>query len=279
MFFDIKIIVAGTVLLTAPGMYDGVVDPKAPFESAVAVAAKAAKTGSYDIVIPQHQAVLVVSDLQHDTTPPTMGASIVLDHQRVFFGKMQSSLCTKVVSGVELSPSTINIPRLNLVMKNPPKLAANARPTGTDFSGMAGGPVAAWLDLPAGKLRATHSSLIEEAVEFRPSERLAVLPSQVFLTVKSGDINCMVVIPFGGNPTTYTFPDPDFTVTFQNTMVDNTGEVVPGIGYDFELLYDLLDNTKDKIPPIPYSAVAKKASQGNGEINTQTGVNCGPPGH
>jgi uncharacterized protein YvpB len=288
VFFEIKIVVAGIVLLTAPGMYDGVVDQKAPFESAIAVDAHAPKTGSYDVDIPAHQAQLTVEGLQESDTTPSTQNPIVLDHQRVYFGVMTNGACRQLPTGAALGPSAVNLPRLSLLMKNNPKLLANARPRGGNFAGLKGGPVAAWLDLPRGTLQTIHSpSMMDEAVEFRPSERVAVLASQVFMTLKAGDLDCMVITPFGGDPVMYTFPEKEknFKITFKNTMVEGTGQIVPGIGYDFELLYDLMDSPKDKVPPIPFSLSPVKKSPpvdphaGEGEINTQTGVNCGPPGH
>lgn len=279
--YDIKIIVAGIILLTGSSMYDGVVDPSAPFESAIAVDAASARVGSYDVDIPAHNAKIQL-DVLHDTVP-SFGGIMTLNHHRIYFGKKASGNCVQLPTGASLGASALNIPRLSQIMKTAPVLRDDARPKAGDFKPLATGPVAGWLELPRGTLQAPHSpSRMDEVVEFRPSERVAVLASQVFLTLPAGSIDCMVVTPFGGSAVTYDIQDPSFTVTMLNMAAPDTGQAVPGIGYDFELLYDLFKR-KDPVPPVPYSLSPAKTTPSNtmpmGEINTQTGVNCGPPGH
>lgn len=86
-----------------------------------------------------------------------------------------------------------------------------------------------------------------------------ILASSVTMKLKKSDADCVQLSTFD-KPATFTayeFNDDEVTITVSNAMSDEDG-MVPGVGYDFEILYSALDcdTATDRVLPIPYAYAA-----------------------
>jgi hypothetical protein len=286
---EIRIIIAGMVLLAASGkiVING---DMSKLGAAIAVQGAKGRVGSYDVDIPEHETILSVDNVASvtgDTTPTRFKTDgLHLKGERVQLGVLNGSDCAAITSGATKENSLMSLPHIDEFLKSASVLNDKTRPkTLTDFTNLKDGPVRAWLDLPSTATVGTRHSeqRSEEAVEFRPSERLAMMSQQVEAKLARDNVNCVVVTSFANPANTLVYKlksTGDVRIDFKNVMVEDSGEMVPGIGYDFELIYDLIV-AKDPIPPLPYSLSAAASSSATRhvpgtELNAVRGVNCGP---
>jgi hypothetical protein len=285
---EIKVMIVGLFMLVAPIAYfpsSTVTDVNA----AVAVEGGEAFDSVYDVDIPLHHALMsftptdvkVITDPQNRVTDD---GELDLAGDRIQFGNMKNTVCeaVKITDAKFPAPgdSLRGTPRLTTMLKAP-ELRTGARPgSGTDFTQVKPEFVAAWVDMPVGILRAKQSDEPEDdEVEFRPSGVRATLAKTVLWRLKRTEANCVRITPFA---------DPDnfidieilqkkMTFTIQNVADESTGNMVPGVGYDFELLYRLLTGPII-LPPLPYAhpKPSRKADADDGHVHGGTGVNCGP---
>jgi hypothetical protein len=193
-----------------------------------------------------------------------------------------------------VTDSIRDLPRMaDLVEKS--ELSTDTYPnSSTGFDKINAGKVAAWLEIPIGRLRATHAkSPLYDEVMFHPLHRNAMVAEEVQWRIPSGKTDCMLVTSFDKtNPSTIDiqFKPGRISVEYLNTADMESGEMMPGIGFDFEVLYGLYKNPP-AMPPIPFSVgllslIEKLRDANKNEVaahpedfiptNANTGVNCGP---
>lgn len=285
---DITVTILGMILFVSARAYD----PGGSPNLSAAVAANASKPieSHYDVDLPTHVSALQVADSDvlkniGDLTRISVGSNgsrqITLRGDHVFFGKMSGSSCKPLVAAVESSSgkSFLEVPRLDQIISDKLRLKKGSFPdsAGTDFTAIDSNIVSAWFDIPQGMLRVLHSDdRTDDAVQFRPSRKIASLPSSVKWHLIA-DADCVAVVPFQrGTSAGFVFkPAIAVHVTFENVAEDaSTGEAFPGIGYDYEVLYSLLDGMP-AVPPIPYSI---KPPTADDHVRGMTGVDCAPAG-
>jgi hypothetical protein len=136
--------------------------------------------------------------------------------------------------------------------------------------------------MPVGNLRAAHSeNPADDRVEFRPKRTEATIVDHVVWHLRPGLANCVLITPFASDQSTDKVMIPlssvePAVVRYENMVTEvHDGEVVRGIGYDFEIMYQLFSEAnRPKFPPIPY-ALGQPHREGT-QIRGTTGVNCGP---
>lgn len=287
---EITIMISGMVLLMAPIAYQQSGSDK--IHAAVAVNATE-PTSSYGVDIPQHFAALVFSSADLSTlsdpgkrvAPDENDASkmrVQLLGDRVQIGTFDSG--NKICNAVADDPNAANattsnsfkdVPRMRDLVENL-VLDADTYPAAGDFSGIKPKKVAGWFEIPLGRLRALHSDHPQDdEVAFRPTHRTGTVVPTIEWRIQSGNADCVVVKPFNsGSRIDISFKAGNKVMfRYENSANMDSGEVVPGIGYDFEVLYGLF-TTKPTIPPLPYGVVVPQRA--GTTINGDTGVNCGP---
>ena len=127
-----------------------------------------------------------------------------------------------------------------------------------DYSKIKPAAVLAWLDMPTGKLVPEHSPKpANDVVEFFPPGKVVNTSIDVQWAVTA---DCVVITPFGGSgEVAITFSPGKVAAKFGNNVEDySTGDIVPGVEFDYEVLYSVLDGVPS-IPPIPVSFPLVKA--------------------
>jgi hypothetical protein len=289
---EITVIISGIVMLVSTNAF--VQNGTADISAAVAVEASQPFDSSYDVDVPLHMAMLkfkskdvaVIKDPENRLKEVIVEGSdaVTLLHlhgDRIQLGTGQGACAAATAKTPAARDSAKGIPRLSEIVRPDLKLAPKTFPTGArlnDFTKVSKDLVAAWLEIAGGHLRAVQPEFPEtEEVQFRPSRRRAILSPAVEWRLPSGQADCIIVTPFSGaDPIVLAFvPDNAITVDFENMADRSTGEAVPGIGYDYELFYRLIENPP-VIPPIPYGLVNVPNEGSNPGPDGLTGVNCGP---
>jgi hypothetical protein len=283
---EIKVLITGMFLLVAPKAYvpsSNVVD----INAAVAVEGGAPFGSAYNVDIPLHHAKLTWTpgdvSVTVDIDQRVGTGELRLEGDHIQFGNVMSSACR--ANNPTTSPMTgdsmRSLPHLSALVTMP-VLRDDAKPAnGTDFTNVVKADrVAAWLDMPTGIVRAHHSGNREDdQVEFRPSGTTAALSRTVLWRLDRKDADCVLITPFAstGKAITLTLVSKNVTFTLENVADEDTGDMVPGIGYDYELLYRLLV-TPPVVPPIPYASKRPTANSTGPKAHADagTGVNCGP---
>ncbi|HKR66363.1 MAG TPA: hypothetical protein VJZ00_21730 [Thermoanaerobaculia bacterium] len=295
---EITVVLSGIVLLVSSNAYLTTGGSNA-ISSAIAVEARTPIDSAYDIDIPVHNAMLTFlkADVDGGATidpdkrlePAKEGDShegvdlivLQLRGDRVQLGTGGAVCGGLPASTTNARDSLQTLPRLSEIVRPDVTLRSGTFPVGTNFTGMDKSRVAAWLDIRGGHLRATHTEDERpryEEVEFRPTRRRARISPHVLWTAPAG-VDCVVVTPFaaGGKMIKIVLnPDRDIRIGFHNMADMSTGELVPGIAYDFELFYRLINNSP-VIPPLPYTLAEIEIETGGPGPDGLTGVNCGPP--
>jgi hypothetical protein len=322
---DITVVITGMILLMAPIAYDYPNGSKT-IHAAVAVNATDPKS-SYGIDLPQHFATLVFTTADLDTAigyktrlvadNMTHLSTVELHGDRVQLGTFDGSVCTAILNDPTQDNATItnsirDLPRMEDLIKSDladdthPINADFSKPINDDFSKIKPGKVAGWFEIPSGRLRAIHSANPQDdEVLFHPPHRNAMVAPEVRWHVKGtqGVAGCVLVTPFTGvGQIAIPFlQGKTVSVSYKNEADKTTGEVMPGVGFDFEVLYGLYKDVP-KMPPIPFSidlldqtpesnearnavsssghnmspAIGVNQGQGKRITNATTGVNCGP---
>jgi hypothetical protein len=294
---DIIVSISGMILLMAPVAYDPSATASKAIHAAVAVNATD-PTSSYGMDIPQHFATLsfTTSDL---ATVIESGIHLVKDGDdsrldlkgnRVQFGNVdRNGACIAIQDDPKSNPSITNsireLPRMgDLVEKS--DLADYTHPVGGVFKDIDPNKVAAWFEIPMGRLRAKHKvSPQDDEVMFHPLHRNAMVAEKVEWHIQAGKTDCVVVTSFDEkNRIDIPFkPGVDVSVDYRNDADMDSGDVMPGIGFDFEVLYGLY-KYPPAMPPLPFSVKLLNLLNEMGDhlgkdfvpTNSTTGVNCGP---
>ena len=288
---EIRVLISGLILLVSSNAF---MDPGTDvIRSALVVNASKPFDSAYDVDIPVHEAVLsVLADEVATIIDPESRVSLAAGGKRLLrlngdhleFGTGGGN-CKPLHVPAVARDSTATLPKLSEIIGSQARLRDGTFPTGADaddFTLMKADAVLAWLDLTAGgSLRAKYAkdqqkNVVHDEVEFRPSRRKADLAPAVEWSLDAGTADCLVITPFsGGSRIVLAFKkDRPAILTLRNTAMEDSGEVIPGIGYDYEILYSLLRN-RPPVPPIPYSVTPHDAKDGH--VHGVTGVNCGPP--
>jgi hypothetical protein len=154
-------------------------------------------------------------------------------------------------------------------------LDSDTYPINGGYGGVAPAKVSAWFEIPFGRLLALHSDhQQDDEVTFRPIHRNALVARAVQWRIQD-KADCVLVTPFtGSSRVDIPFqPGKRVSVSYQNMADMDSGEVITGIGFDFEILYKLFTN-KPTLPSLPYSV--NLPVRGHTPVNGNTGVNCGP---
>jgi hypothetical protein len=285
---DITVVISGMILFLSPVAY--IPNGSEKIHAAVAVNATS-PTSSYGVDIPKHYAALVFAN--NDLSAPNDPANrltaddvpnktrLDLHGDRVQFGLFdgRSRTCHAIADNPSIIDATTShsfgdIPRMkDLVGKL--DLDPDTYPVNGIFSGVTPKKVAAWFEVPLGRLRGIHSeSLQDDEAVFRPTNRNVLLVPAVEWRLPEGSVDCLAVTSFDNTSRVdIPFKPGRVSVTYQNRADMTSGEMVPGIGYDFEVLYGLF-TTKPQIPPLPYSVTSPMHA--NTPVSVTTGINCGP---
>jgi hypothetical protein len=310
---DITVVITGMILLMSPAAYISGGNPT--IHAAVSVNANDPKS-SYGMDIPQHFSALYLPG-KKSAFPYSddLGKRIIdiddknsrvdLNGDLVQLGTFSGNICTPYPNdpNEKASPTVTNsikaLPRIADLV-NDLTLAPKTYPNGRDYSGMDSTKVAAWLEIPLGRLLAVHSNNPQDdEAMFLPPHHSALVAKEVWWHVADKYDHCVMVTPFtSGNKVVVAFSPGSTSITYANDADQESGEVMPGIGFDFEVLYGLLA-TPPAMPPVPFSVglisqglnpknanahsahghVMKKSNntdQDKGIFNATTGVNCGP---
>jgi len=295
---DIIVTIQGIIMFVATSVYGGTGTNTG---GALAVQTPVARPGKYGVELPIHEPRLIVRKADvlggactgRLVPKGSQECEVVLNGDRIQFGNYVSSSCNPIPFGAGATGDlgTMGVPDITKVLQST-ALAADARPNGTVYSGINRALVAAWLDIPAGRL-SVPSQLPEDA-EFRPSLHRYRPATTVEWTVDA-TAPCLVLTPFGGSATTIRFAPTgsELEVAYVNMPKPITGHAHGrrGASYDFELMYDVLEE-KPQVPPIPYHLRERPANDASAELNfvercvaqciekntvdPVTGENCGP---
>lgn len=302
---EITVIISGIVLLVSSNAY--LSSGTDVISSAIAVEAGQPMDSQYDIDIPLHEAMLIIP-AEHVTfttdpdkriesreivteqgeggqEPPMVMMKVLrLRGDRIQMGRGGTACSGAAAQNTMTRDSARTLPRFGEIIGPHVSLADRTFPTGQNFTRMNETLVAAWLDIRGGHLRPVHSpdGQAFEEVEFRPSRRRARLAPQVHWTLPAQEVDCIVITPFRaalGSPIVIGLqPETDIEIHLENMADPATGEVIPGIGYDYELFRKVIANYP-AIPPIPYALQPVEAPPETSEFGPDvfSGVNCGPP--
>jgi hypothetical protein len=301
---DIIVVITGMILLMSPAAYDHQSGASTTINAAVAVNATDPKS-SYGIDIPQHFASLTFTTSDLGTVVQS-GLHLVKDGDDsrldlqgdlVQLGKVDGNgACGPLPDDTKatVTNSIRELPRMGDLVEKA-DLADRTYPVGGVFKDIDTDKIAAWFEIPLGRLRAKHKvSPQDDEVMFHPLHRNSMVTEKVEWHIQAGKANCIHVtsfdqkswidIPFK--------PDVDLSVDYKNTADTQSGDMMPGVGFDFEVLYGLY-KYPPAMPPIPFSVkllnqvlmnmddkpVKQNAQPGPDPFvptNATTGVNCGP---
>lgn len=297
---DITVIISGIVLLVSSNAY--LSSGTDAISSAIAVEAGQPIDSKYDIDIPLHEAMLMIPsehvtftrdpdkrlELRPVVTPegedPPLMTILRLRGDRIQMGRGGTACTGAAAQNTLTRDSARTLPRFSEIVGPNVRLATNTFPSGQDFTRMDETLVAAWMDIRGGSLRAVHSpdGRPFEEVEFRPSRRRARLAPRVDWTLPAHQADCVIITPFRaalGAPIVIGLKaETDIEIHLANMADEMTGEAVPGIGYDYELFYNVLASPPG-VPPIPYALQPVEIVSETSGISPDifSGVNCGPP--
>lgn len=291
---DVTVVITGMILFVSPAAYD---QSGKIINAAVAANGTRASVSTYGVEIPIHVTKLRIA--KSSVVAPVLkpagrffpdGTEYVIELQgdRVQFGTMSAGPCTPLAGSgtLETRPSFVDVPRLDEIVSDKIRLIDGAFPKGGDFKTINPAIANGWLDIPDGILRSRHShNKINDTVEFRPSRRVVSLPDEVEWTWNSTNADCLLITPFQDPNAAITVnfqPNQRFGARYFNINEDEakSGEVIKGIGYDWELLWNLLDGVPAP-KPLPYALQPPPEPQpsdmsGSHPIKGTTGVNCAP---
>jgi hypothetical protein len=294
---DITVVITGMILLMSPAAYvDPNLNPSTTINSAVAVNATNPQS-KYGMDIPQHFAKLVFQTAELDVAydpekrlyADEAESVVDLEGDHVQIGTFDTinNRCKPNPSySATIMNSIKDLPRMgDLVDKA--DLADNTYPVNGKFDGIDSDMVSGWLEVTSGRLGAIHSEDPKlDAVMFQPTHRSAMLAPKVEWHIKD-QANCVLVKPFSG-PGEIDIPfkkDIEVSVNYQNEADMHSGEVMPGVGFDYEVLYGLY-KYPPAMPPIPFALdlvghTPKQGAQsvdppGASTTSVTTGINCGP---
>ena len=310
---DITVVITGMVLLMSPYAYDQ--SKTTTIHSAVAVNATEPKS-AYGVDIPQHFSSLYLgarstfakfSDTENrivDEGPDT--TRVDLDGDLVQLGTFDGSVCTPYRDDTsdKYHPTVTNsikeLPRMADLVKDI-TLLPKTYPVDHDYRDLDTTKVAAWLEIPLGRLLAVHSkNQKDDEAMFLPMHRSAMLAKEVRWQVADKYDHCILVTPFKTGGKVYVAYKPgSVSIDYENVSDEESGEGMTGVGFDYEVLYGLF-TSPPAMPPLPFSVGLihqglnsigaslghghrkKKPADGaktNEEVvpfNLNTGVNCGP---
>jgi hypothetical protein len=317
---DITVVISGMILLMSPYAYDQTGSHK--IHSAVAVNASKPLESKYGLSVPLHFAALVFKagdlDRPGKTQDPDNRLNDVDGSTRVelegdlvqigIFDDGQNK-CVPIkddptANDAAIDNSILDLPRMGeLVTK--PLLDDKTYPVNGSYIGVDATRVASWFEIPLGAMHATHSGYPQQdAVMFPPVHKNAVVAAAVNWHIDaSNKADCVLVSPFI-QPSKFRIdivfkPGNVVSVGYENKADMTTGFVMPGVGFDFEVLYSLYKE-QPAMPPLPFSArllghqpnmavapaVKTGRTRSSGKtttpltthtpFNPTTGVNCGP---
>ncbi|MEA2237284.1 MAG: hypothetical protein QOC81_2008 [Thermoanaerobaculia bacterium] len=323
---DSTIVITGMILLMAPIAYEHP-SKNTKIHAAVAVNAMSPESSTYGVDIPEHFAALLLP-ARKDLKTNAGGRLVDVDGGKstklelygdlVQLGTFSSDTCTPITD----DPYNFDQPTITNSIKALPRMADLVEDVGKrklyedshpTYDGKYDGVnkykdrVAAWMEIPLGRLSAIHSHppQVDEAM-FLPLHRNALMASGVTWHVLD-KADCVLVTPFkdAASAVYVAFNSKKVSMTYQNVAAEHSGETMAGVGFDFELLYSLFE-VKPTMPPIPFSVGLMNQGhppmdpapapnvQGHGRSrrsspagakanakevdieNANTGVNCGP---
>ena len=311
---EITVIIAGIVLVVSPAAY---VDQGGKEANAVvAMEAHSPDPSKYDVDIPPHEARFLIETKAIDRivsddsgrliSAPNGTSYVLLQGDVVQFGTYNDVKKTCDVPRADLHPPASNptmkdVVHLRTLLGGPKMLDVTNRPTamnsggGYDYSQVDEDRVAGWLEMATGNLQPLGGSSADNHEVFRPTRTPANYFDFVIWDLKKKDVvACAAITPFSsatGNKTVViTLKSGQVYAAFSNTAIEPIeGDVVPGVDFDFELMYQLLAvGDRPVIPPIPYSVTTPKASRPKMNQDLEiifeklrmfygaSGVNCGP---
>ncbi|MEO8380837.1 MAG: hypothetical protein ABI779_14325 [Acidobacteriota bacterium] len=293
---EITVIIAGMVLLVSTNAYM----PQGTdiVRAGLAIEAGESIDSVYDVDIQPHHAQLSVPTDAIDGAKLTVSKRALLDKRlgpndggrrtlrllgdRVQLGKWETTCKPLPESATAIRDATA-LPRLGEIVGPDVMLASRTFPSGKNYDNYTTintKLVAGWLEIQGGRLHALRSpDPTDDEVEFRPSRRRVALSPAVEWFPKSNDTDCLLITPFSGiDEIMIPFLPGPVIVRYEVMAHQSSGEGIVGIGYDYELFYELL-KSKPRVPPIPYAIISKiEVDPDTGErVNGSTGVNCGPP--
>lgn len=296
---EVSVIITGMVLMVAPVAFVPS-NIKQEINAAVVVDGKDF-TGKYGMDVSPHNAMFMINDASIDSAniqgPKSrmvksgLDQQIALDGDRIQFGDFydinvkpacRAFPVDRANPKAKTAESFRDVPRFqDILLKEAKLLADTAHPdTSDNFNGIDKSLVSAWLEIPDGKLRAFHRHREEDFVEFRPGRHPATVVDRVVWRVPKTAV-CVMINPFSNTDIMDTtkvlsvpFKANTKVVAQLMNMGDSTdGDVVEGIGYDFEILYKALKEQPLGPPPLPYAIMDQQRKV---TVSGSTGVNCGP---
>jgi hypothetical protein len=190
----------------------------------------------------------------------------------------------------------MNVPDISKLGLPSTVLMDSARPTSDGkYKDIEKALVAGWLEMRDGTMTTEGTSTTTEGTstmqaEFRPATTVKFIPIRKVQWKTPNLAPCLIVTPFGGTPGVVVFNEDTSPIVRYENLPAGHSHGRAFASYDFELLYDVLDE-KPAIPPIPHQVFLNVADEAKflrhcvrscaDASAPQTGdpvsgVNCGP---